>query len=148
MPYAQIKSRMERHRKERSNATSERSSTAGTRQASLQLVEESAAAAESSPTASTSYREAHDLAPRSSIFDDSEDRLLQIIGDSFKATMSRNTPVFGEPQSIIGSPDHIRGKSRGHAAVGKGRRGSSGARPRRGPSNPAFEDNLRRIVHG
>lgn len=149
MPYLQIKSLLERHKKERSNATSEHSSTSGTRQASFQLVEESAAAAaESSPAASTSYKDAHGSPPRSTILDDSEDRLLQIIGDSFKATMSRNNPVLGESQSIIGSPDDIRGKSRGHGAVVKSRRSSSGARPRRGPSNPAFEDNLRRIVHG
>lgn len=148
MSYAQIKSLIEQHRMEHSNGTSEYSSTTGTRQASLQLADESTAVAESSSRISTSHNEAQDLPSQSSILDDSEDRLLQIIGDSFKATMSRNHSAFDEPQSARRSSDGLIGKSREYAAMGKGGRRSSGARPRRGPSNPAFEDNLSRIVHG
>lgn len=132
MSYAQIQLQLEQHKMQHRGGMSERSSMSGQADASLELGDASTVPGQDYSVNLAGDLQGRDMASSTAYMDDPEDRLMRIIGDSVKATMSRSKTVASESPGARQQTDK--------ETVHIGRRHSSGLRARRGPSTPAFED--------
>jgi hypothetical protein len=97
MPYAQIKTLLEERKTQRPSTMFERTNTPRDQHTYSRASQKPFNPFELDPPAALNTVQNGLTRPYADIEDDSEDRLLQIIGESFKATMKRNKSASTEP---------------------------------------------------